>query len=386
MANVRRDSPRRRRGSLTVAQHRPGPLVLVERRGPVGILTLNNPPVNILSNRLLEELASRVVELSEDPSVRVLVITGAGDKAFSGGANIKEMVTMDRAEASAFSTKGQAVANLLERSPLPVIAAIHGFCLGGGCELSQACDFIIATEDAVFGQPEINIGVIPGWGGSRRLTRAVGVTRARRWIMTGEKIPARTALEYGLLDRVVPNDRLMDEAMTLAEELATKPAVALAAAKYAVNQAADPSRLLGLEYERELWGLLFDTDDQKEGMRAFLEKRPAQFPDQRDWTRRRPEFPWERPGNPLEVAKEEVYLPTKDPSSGSGPAARNGPFDMLSMAETYREAGLRAFQAFFAIMRNATDSYRFWADVALQDRSTPPSERARSENGRARRS
>ena len=189
MANVRRDAPRRRRASLTVAQPRPGPLVLVERRGPVGILTLNNPPVNILSNLLLEELASRVVELSEDPSVRVLVITGAGDKAFSGGANIKEMVTMDRAEASAFSTKGQAVANLLERSPLPVIAAIHGFCLGGGCELSQACDFIIATEDAVFGQPEINIGVIPGWGGSRRLTRAVGVTRARRWIMTGEKIP-----------------------------------------------------------------------------------------------------------------------------------------------------------------------------------------------------
>ena len=176
----------------------------------------------------------------------------------------------------------------------------------------------------------------------------------------------------------------MDEAVALAEELATKPAVALAAAKYAVNQAADPSRLLGLEYERELWGLLFDTDDQKEGMKAFLEKRPAQFPDQRDWTRRRPEFPWERPGNPLEVAKEEVYLPTKDASTGSGPASRNGPFDMLSMAETYREAGLRAFQAFFAIMRNATDSYRFWADVALQDRSAPPrNERVPRTAGRA---
>ncbi len=378
MASARRAGPRSQRAPIALAEPRPGPLVLVERRGPVGILTLNNPPLNIFTSRLLEELASQVLELSNDPSVRVLVIAGAGDRAFSGGANIEYMVTMDRAEASAFSTKGQAVANLLERSPLPVIAAVHGFCLGGGFELSQACDFIIASEDAVFGQPEINIGVIPGWGGSRRLTRAVGVVRARRWIMTGEKIPAQTAFTYGILDRVVPNDRLMDEAIALARELATKPAVALAAAKYVVNQAADPSRLLGLEYERELWGLLFNTDDQKEGMRAFLEKRPTAFPDQRDWTRRRPEFPWERPGNPLEIAKEKVYHSEGDLPGELDSVPRTGPFDMLAMAEAYREAGARAFQAFFALLRNATEGYQFWTQVALQNSSSVLSDRARS--------
>lgn len=382
MASARRASTRMEEAPIDVVEPEPGPLVLVERRGPVGILTLNNPPLNILTARLLEELASRVLELSSDPSVRVLVIAGAGDRAFSGGANIKDMVNMDRAEARAFSMKGQAVANLLERSPLPVIAAVHGFCMGGGFELSQACDFIIASDDTVFGQPEIKIGVIPGWGGSRRLTRAIGVVRARRLILTGENVSAKTALAWGMLDRVVRESRLMDEVMALAQQLLSKPAVALAAAKYAVNQAADPHRLLGLDYERELWGLMFETDDQKEGMKAFLEKRPAEFPDHRDWTRRRPEFPWERPGNPLEVAKELVYESERDVPLGKDIASGTGPFDMRAMAEAYREAGLRAFQAFFALMRNATDSYRFWAQVALQNSSPSPSERARSEDNR----
>ncbi len=373
----RRAAPRGKR-RMASSEPLPAPLVLVERRGPVAILTLNNPPVNILTTRLLDNLAGQLLELSSDATVRVLVITGGGDKGFSGGANIKEMVAMDRAQASAFSTKGQAVANILERSPLPVIAAVHGFCVGGGCELSQACDFIVASEDAVFSQPEINIGVIPGWGGSRRLTRAVGVARARRWIMTGEKIPAPIALAYGLLDRVVPNDRLMAEALSLAGELATKPAVALAAAKYAVNQAADPGRLLGLDYERLLWGLLFDTDDQKEGMRAFLEKRPAVFPDQRDWTRRRPEFPWERPGNPLEIAKEKVYQPEKDLPGQPDSLPPAGSVHLAMVAMAYREAELRTFQAFLGLMRNATESFRFWSEVALRNstRSSPPSERS----------
>jgi enoyl-CoA hydratase len=355
---------------MATAEHPPGSLVLVERRGPVALLTLNNPPLNILSTPLLDELAGHLLELSSDAAVRVLVITGGGDKGFSGGANIKEMVAMDRAQASAFSTKGQAVANILERSPLPVIAAVHGFCVGGGCELVQACDFIVASPDAVFSQPEINIGVIPGWGGSRRLTRAVGVARARRWIMTGEKIPASTALAYGLLDRVVSGDRLMPEALALARELATKPAVALAAAKYAVNQAADPGRLIGLDYERLLWGLLFDTDDQKEGMRAFLEKRPAVFPDQRDWTRRRPEFPWERPGNPLEIAKERVYRPETDLPRPPVSISLTGPVDIASVAEAYRELGIQAFQSFLALMRSTMESYRLLA-TATQPSSAP---------------
>ena len=368
MASARRVRTRSEADPIDVVEREPGPLVVVERRGPVAILTMNNPPLNILTGRLLEDLASRLLELSDDPSVRVLVFAGAGDRAFSGGANIQDMVTMDRAEARAFSTKGQAVANLLERSPLPVIAAVHDFCLGGGFELSQACDFIIAGQNAVFGQPEIKIGVLPGWGGSRRLTRAVGVARARRMILTGENITARTALAYGLVDRVVPDNRLMEEVMALAQQLASKPAVALAASKYAINQAADPGRLLGLEYERELWGLMFDTDDQKEGMKAFLEKRPADFPVQRDSTRRRPEFPWERPGNPLETAKELVYHSEEEAPGRLGYESRTNPFDMLAMAEAYREAGLRAFEAFFTLMQSATDSYRFWAQLALQKR------------------
>ena len=360
-----------------------GPLVLVERRGPVAIMTLNNPPMNIFTTPVLEELAGRILELTDDPTVRALVLTGGGERAFSGGADIKEMVKMDREEASRHSAKGQAVANLLERSPLPVIAAVHGYCLGGGSEISQACDFIIASEDAVFGQPEINIGVIPGWGGSRRLTRAIGAARARYWIMTGEKVSAEKALQDGLIHRIVPKEQLLDEAVALGQKLATKPAVALAACKYAVNQASDASRLMGLEYERELWGLLFETADQKEGMLAFLEKRPASFPDQRDWTRRKAEFPWESPGNPLETAKILAYQKSTGPIPPKAPSllAMKGPYDVMAMAEAYRDAGQRAFETFFALMRSATDSYRTLTSAAIRDspmlrysRPRPPSE------------
>ena len=346
-------------------------------------MTLNNPPMNIFTTPVLEELAGRILELTDDPTVRALVLTGGGERAFSGGADIKEMVKMDREEASRHSAKGQAVANLLERSPLPVIAAVHGYCLGGGSEISQACDFIIASEDAVFGQPEINIGVIPGWGGSRRLTRAIGAARARYWIMTGEKVPAEKALQDGLIHRIVPKEQLLDEAVALGQKLATKPAVALAACKYAVNQASDASRLMGLEYERELWGLLFETADQKEGMRAFLEKRPASFPDQRDWTRRKAEFPWESPGNPLESAKVLAYQKSTGPFPPKEPSllTMKGPYDVMAMAEAYRDAGQRAFETFFALMRSATDSYRTLTSAALRDspmlrysRPRPPSE------------
>ncbi|MDE1821363.1 MAG: enoyl-CoA hydratase/isomerase family protein [Euryarchaeota archaeon] len=391
MAAARRSTPKSvatEKNAAPAAQA--GPLVLVERRGPVAVLTLNNPPVNILTTPLLEELAGQVLELSDDPTVRALVLTGGGDKAFSGGADIKEMVKMDREEASRHSAKGQAVANLLERSPLPVIAAVKGYCLGGGCEISQACDFIIASDDAVFGQPEINIGVIPGWGGSRRLTRAVGAARARDWIMTGEKVGAERALKDGLLHAVVPRAKLLDEAVALGQKLATKPAVALAACKYAVNQASDASRLMGLEYERELWGLLFETEDQKEGMQAFLEKRPAQFPDQRDWTRRKPEFPWESPGNPLESAKVLAYQRATGPSVGPVPPrfpsllAIKGPYDVMAMAEAYREAGQRAFETFFALMRSASDNYQSWTRAAMRENpvlryARPPSSGKREE-------
>jgi enoyl-CoA hydratase len=293
------------------------PLVRIVHRGPVAIITLDNPPMNILSAPVLDALAEAVVQLNDDPSVHALILTGAGDKGFTAGADIKEMVSMGRAAASRYSMKGQAVAHLLEASPVPVIAAVHGFCMGGGCELALACDFVLAADNALFGQPEINIGVIPGWGGSRRLTRAIGVVRARRWILTGERYPAQTAMDEGFVDRVVPRDRLMDEAIGLALTLASKGAVALAAAKYAVNLASEPDRRLEFVYERELWGMLFETQDQKEGMRAFLEKRPASFHDRADWGRRTRKIRWEGRGSLFSTSKRVARAGAHKSSEGS---------------------------------------------------------------------
>jgi len=269
------------------------PLVLIDWQGSVAIVTLNNPPLNVLTIQLLDELRERVLELSKDPRVRAVVITGSGERAFSGGADVREMLAMNRAQSLRHSAKGQAIYNLLERAPFPVIAAVRGFCVGGGCEMVQACDFILASEDAFFGQPEINIGVIPGWGGSRRLPRTIGPVRARRWIMTGDRVGAAQALQDGLLDRIVPAADLLKEAVDLGTTLSGKSADALAAAKYLVNRATDPDRLSGLEYERKMWGRLFETPGQQEGMRAFLEKRPATFSAERAPSRGQPPFPRE---------------------------------------------------------------------------------------------
>ena len=268
------------------------PLVLAERTGPVAVLTLNNPPLNILTTPLLDELRDRVTQITADLRVRALVITGSGDRAFSAGANVQEMLPMTRREAARHSAKGQALFNLLERAPIPVIAAVRGFCVGGGCEMVQACDFIIAGDDALFGQPEINIGVCPGWGGSRRLTRTIGPVRARRWIMTGDRVGAAAALQDGFLDRVVSPTEVLSAAVELGTSLAQKPADALAATKYLVNVAADPGRREGLEYERRLWSLLFETAGQREGMRAFLEKRTAAFPAGRTPRSATSQFSW----------------------------------------------------------------------------------------------
>jgi enoyl-CoA hydratase/carnithine racemase len=334
-------------------------LVRVEQKGPTAIITIDNPPVNILATPVLDAIADAVVRLTEDPSVRCLILTGAGEKAFTAGANIKEMVAMGREAASLHSMKGQAVANLLERSPLPVIAAVQGFCLGGGCELSLACDFIVAADNAVFGQPEINIGVIPGWGGSRRLTRAIGVARARRWILTGEQFSAQQAMADGLVDRVVPKARLMEEALKLAELLASKGSVALAASKYAVNQASDATRMLGLEYERELWGMLFETEDQKEGMRAFLEKRTAQFRDRADWERRTSHFPWEAQGNVFDTSKALAKIDARE--TPQHPPRGDGRANLMAMAEAYRDLGQQTMEALFSLSWNAARNYQRWA-------------------------
>jgi enoyl-CoA hydratase/carnithine racemase len=173
-----------------------------------------------------------------------------------------------------------------------VIAAVNGVCLGGGCEVALACDFIVASEEAQFGQPEIRLGVMPGWGGTRRLPRRIGAARARRWIYLGEPVSARDAERIGLVDRVVPREELRAAALALASELARQPPVALAAAKYAVLAALDPGIDAGLRYELDLWARLFGTSDQKAGMRAFLEKRPFSPEGREGWAERSGGFPW----------------------------------------------------------------------------------------------
>ncbi len=271
-----------------------GDLVLQERQGRTLVLTLHHPPVNVLSRPVLESLSSALSSAESDTSIRAVVLTSAAEKAFAAGADIREMAPLGPEEAHGHGGRGQALTRQIERLPLPVIGAVHGVCFGGGCEIALACDFLIASEDAQFGQPEINLGVMPGWGGTRRLPRRIGAARARRWILTGRPVSAPEALEAGLLDRVVPRTDLRAAALALADELASKPPLALAAAKYALLNALDPEVDEGLAYELDLWARLFGTDGQREGMRAFLEKRPLASTDRGDWESQSRGFPWSR--------------------------------------------------------------------------------------------
>jgi enoyl-CoA hydratase len=280
-------------------------LVHRERRGRVLILTLDRPPVNVLSSEVLDALTRRLDEAEDDPEVRAVVLASAAEKAFAAGADIREMAPMGPTAAREHGTRGQGVTRRIERLPLPVIAAVHGACLGGGCEIALACDFVVASDDATFGQPEINLGVMPGWGGTRRLPRRIGAARARRWILTGRPVAAAQAQAEGLVDRVVPRAELLPAALELARELATKPAVALAAAKYAILNAMDPRIDEGLTYELDLWARLFGTPSQKEGMRAFLEKRPVPETSRPDWETISAGFPWARPERNLPSGKRK---------------------------------------------------------------------------------
>lgn len=251
--------------------------VRIERRGPIAILWIDSPPVNVLSTPVLEAMLQRLGEVDQDSSVRVVVLASALERAFAAGADLRSMAPMAPAEARVHGRRGQSVTRAIERLPVPVIAAVGGSCLGGGCELILACDFVFASEAAVFGQPEVRLGIFPGWGGTRRLPRRIGLARARDWILTGRSIPAREALAAGLVHRVVSNQELLPEALRLSEEFAQRAPLALAAAKKAVNHAIDPAIDPGLEFELSLWAGLFGTPDQREGMRAFLEKRPPKF-------------------------------------------------------------------------------------------------------------
>jgi enoyl-CoA hydratase len=249
--------------------------ILVETRGRVGLIRLNRPQaLNALNRALLRELGDAVDGLDADVNIGCIVITGS-DKAFAAGADIKEMA--DKTFIEAFLGNLAATWDRVAHVRKPVIAAVAGFALGGGCELAMECDLIIAADNAKFGQPEIKLGIIPGIGGTQRLPRAVGKSKAMDLILTGRMMDAQEAERAGLVARVVPLQSLLDEAMKTAETIASMSLPSVLAAKEAVNRAFEMSLAEGVRFERRLFHSLFATADQKEGMAAFVQKRPAKF-------------------------------------------------------------------------------------------------------------
>jgi enoyl-CoA hydratase len=249
--------------------------VIIEKDGVTAVITLNRPQqLNALSYDLIKDLSLAMQELDHDDETRVIIITG-GEKVFAAGADIKEM-----AERGPFDERLHerlAYRDRINHISKPVIAAVSGFALGGGCELAMSCDIIVAAENARFGQPEVNIGIIPGSGGTQRLTHLVGKHRAMEMVLTGEFMSAADAERFGLVNRVVPPELLMDEAKAIANKIAAKPALAIKAAKEAVLKSADLPLDEGLDFERKSFWLLFASEDRTEGMKAFLEKRKPQF-------------------------------------------------------------------------------------------------------------
>lgn len=251
--------------------------ILLSIEGPVATVTLNRPKaLNALNAATLLELGQAISDIDEADGVRAIILTGAG-KAFVAGADISEMVDMRPQEAEAFARLGQDLLHNLEALPIPIIAAINGFALGGGCELAMACDILIAGEKARFGQPEVNLGVIPGFGGTQRLTRLVGRAVASELIYTGRIIKADEALRIGLVSQVFPQDELLTRAREMATTIAGKGPIALAQAKAAIMAGADVPLERACEREAIGFAACFATDDRKEGMSAFLQKRPADF-------------------------------------------------------------------------------------------------------------
>ncbi len=249
--------------------------IVLTKEVPIAVVQINRPNVlNALNYRLMVELASCLEELDADDSVNAIVITG-NEKAFAAGADIKEMAdsgTVEMVENDRFS-----VWDKIKRTRKPTIAAVSGFALGGGCELAMMCDIIIASETVKFGQPEINIGVIPGAGGTQRLTRAVGKSKAMEMILTGEMIGAEEALQRGLVSRIVPEEIYLEEAKNLAKSIALKSPLAVRLAKESVLKCYDLPLKEGLEFERKNFYMLFSSEDQKEGMKAFIEKRKPRW-------------------------------------------------------------------------------------------------------------
>jgi len=250
-------------------------MILTEIHGRVGLVTINRPQVlNALNNQLVRELMDALEAFDENEGVGAMVITG-NEKAFAAGADIKEMV--DKTKTEMVDRDHVAAFGKIRTIKKPVIAAVSGWALGGGCEIAMSCDLIVASDSAKFGQPEITIGVIPGAGGTQRLTRAVGKALAMEMILNNRTLTAQEALQYGLVNRVVPVEQYLNEAMKLAEEIASRAPVAVRVGKKMINQAYEHFLADGLAEERRKFYDLFATEDQKEGMKAFIEKRKPEW-------------------------------------------------------------------------------------------------------------
>ncbi len=251
--------------------------IVFEREGPLAIITINRPPVNALNVDTVKELAAALDEIKADAAARVVIITGAGQHSFIAGADINQFTTMDQTSGAEVIQYAQSVFSSLETYPKPVIAAINGVCLGGGNELAMCCDLRIAAESARFGQPEINLGIIPGWGGTQRLARLVGRGRALEVLLTGDMVKASDALRIGLVNRVVPDGELMAQTKNLARKLSMQAPLAMAAIKRAVTEGADGTLAEGLAVELKEFMQILLTEDAGEGIMAFLGKRRPQF-------------------------------------------------------------------------------------------------------------
>jgi len=253
--------------------------VLLEQTEPgIWLLTVNRPKaLNALAPQVLDDIAAATREVAADAGARCLLVTGAGDRAFIAGADIAEMSAMPVLEGREFALKGHATLRAFELAPFPVIALVNGFALGGGCELALACDFIVASEKAVFGQPEVNLGICPGFGGTQRLTRVVGKSMALELVTTGRQVKADEALRIGLVNHVVAPDALLGKGLELARMIAAKGPVAVKFSKHLVQHGQDLDLANANAFEADVFALLCATDDKREGMAAFLEKRAPKF-------------------------------------------------------------------------------------------------------------
>ncbi len=252
--------------------------LLYEKNDGIGIVTINRPNVlNAVNTEVFVEIADLFNQIEDDTDVRVVILTGSGDKAFISGGDIADMQPRNSIEILRFQALGKKASDAITNLSKPIIAAVNGYALGGGCEFAMYCDLRIASENAQFGQLEITVGIIPGSGGTQRLLRLVGMTKAKEMVFTGNIIDANTALSIGLVNKVVPPEKLMDEAKQMARTILSRSGIALFYAKKALDAGANMSLPDALEFEERCFTLCFATEDQKEGMKAFLEKRKPEF-------------------------------------------------------------------------------------------------------------